>query len=122
MGFKEWLIGLGEGDMKEHLYERYAAHGFRAGDWNGGVRTHNQYLDTFLGCGLIGLGALTLMLLLPLVGNNRQKRYDYFVVPSVVLPTLLFLAIEMMLVRQMGIVFIAFTYTILILWKTKTSA
>jgi O-antigen ligase len=117
----QWLFGLGEGDMKEYLYERYAAHGYKFGLTGGGARTHNQYLDTFLGCGFVGLAVLLLMLLLPLRHNRRQQKYDRLVVPSVVLPTLLILVTEMMLVRQAGIVFIAFSYYILILWKTKTS-
>lgn len=117
----QWIFGLGEGDMKEHLYVRYAAHGYKGGLTGRGMRTHNQYLDTFLGTGLVGLAVLLLMLLLPLRHNRRQEQHDRLVVPSVVLPTLLILVTEMMLVRQAGIVFIAFTYYILILWKTKTS-
>ena len=118
----QWMFGLGEGDMKEYLYERYAAHGFKFGLTKGGARTHNQYLDTFLGCGFVGLAVLLLMLLLPLRHNRRQQKYDRLVVPSVVLPTLLILITEMMLVRQAGIVFIAFIYYILILWKSKAES
>ena len=118
MGARERFIGIGEGDIKEHLFARYAVHGFKKGVLMG-YRTHNQYLDTFLGCGFVGLAVLLAMLLLPFFGNRRQEGEDRPVVPAVVLPTLFFMATEMMLVRQMGIVFVSFAYYLLILWKTK---
>ena len=116
----EWVFGLGEGDMKEHLFTHYATHGYKNGVKEN-LRTHNQYLETFLASGTLGLAVLLFFLLSPLLGIRRLPREDRLPVLSVVFPTLLFLATEMMLYRQMGIVFIAFSYYLLILWYQKPS-
>ena len=116
----EWVFGLGEGDMKEHLFTRYATHGYKNGVKEN-LRTHNQYLETFLASGALGLAVLLFFLLSPLFGIRRLPREDRLPVLSVVFPTILFLATEMMLYRQMGIVFIAFSYYLLILWYQKPS-
>ena len=119
MDHGRWLVGLGEGDYLDHLYVRYAAHGYK-----GGVKyqqgTHNQYMETFLACGAIGLAVLLWMLTAPLwiwrkAGSGRRKGFLVFFI-------MLALVTESMLGRQMGLFFIAYIYYLLILWRPKISA
>lgn len=138
MGGGRWLYGLGEGDYLDHIVTRYAFHGYKGGAKER-MNTHNQYLDTFLACGAIGLAILLLMLLQPLfplkslfrllfrrkgdvtARNALPQAADLHIVPLSIFCIMLILATEVMLARQMGITFIAYTYLLLILWKQKTS-
>lgn len=122
-----WLVGLGEGDYLDHINVRYAVHGYKTGV-SSAMGTHNQYLETFLSCGAVGLIIMLLMLLLPLfparpffqsLTKHRDTSLhpaDLRIAPAVVLSTMIILSTESMLGRQMGLLFIAYYYLLTILW------
>lgn len=106
VSMKKPIVGYGAGDYRQHLDSRHADSGLPR------CNAHNQYLETTLSIGLIGLAVLLFWLAWPLavawVGLYRRK-----VRASVFWPILMLtfvvafnLMFESMLERQMGLLFI----------------
>lgn len=98
------IIGTGTGDVHETLDKKFTEYGFHYG-----VRlhrnAHNQYLQTAIALGLIGLLFLMFIFLSLLIHGIRNKE------TIIVLITLVFLlhfSVESMLETQAGTVFTAF--------------
>lgn len=106
------LTGQGVGDYEEALHDQYAddAQTFAGKDFN----AHNQYAETLLAVGLVGLLLLSVYLLLPLVCAVGRKEvfWQVFFFTGVVLFNLLF---ESMLERQMGMLFIGYFLSLMVL-------
>lgn len=106
------LTGQGVGDYEETLHEQYAEdeQTFTGKDFN----AHNQYAETLLAVGVVGLLLLLAYLLLPLVCAVGRKKVFWQVLffTGVVLFNLLF---ESMLERQMGMLFIGFFFALMVL-------
>jgi len=69
------------------------------------LNAHNQYLQTMITLGIIGLIVLLLNLILPALYSMEQKHYLYLVFLILIGFNLLF---ESMLETQAGVVFYAF--------------
>lgn len=108
-----WVFGHGTGDYMDALQESYAANGFDKG-LKHHYDAHNQYMETLLANGIIGLVVLMALLLAPIVHTLRTKRCRtlMLLMLTAVLMQLLF---ESMLDRQMGVQYIALLYTLLII-------
>ncbi|MBQ6068743.1 MAG: O-antigen ligase family protein [Bacteroidales bacterium] len=108
---KHLLIGYGCDGYWETLFKQYHAdESFYAS--NTGLSTHNQYIETLLATGIVGLAALILMVLVPVVLALRPPPGHL----SLILFTLVYAAsffFEAMLGRQMGLLFISVWYCIL---------
>ena len=106
------LTGLGVGDYEAALHDQYAddEQTFAGKDFN----AHNQYAETLLAVGVIGLLLLLVYLLLPLVCAIGRKSVFWQVLffMGVIMFNLLF---ESMLERQMGLLFIGFFIAVMIL-------
>jgi O-antigen ligase len=74
------------------------------------LNAHNQYLQTTVALGVIGLLVLILILLLPALQAYRQNNFPYFVFLVLLGFNLLF---ESMLETQAGVVFYAFFNVVL---------
>lgn len=106
-------IGLGCGGYWGRLHERYVAHDFAEGYLHEQYSTHNQYIETALAAGFVGLTVMLAMIVLPLTeafskGHRRNL--------AMVLFTLVYagcLLFEDMFARQMGLLFICWWYSIL---------
>lgn len=107
------LFGHGTGDYMEALIESYRVHGFNKGVTKH-YDAHNQYMETLLAEGLIGLTVLAALLLSPVILTMRAKRHRLIVVLMIV-AAMMQLFFESMLDRQMGVQFIALLYPLLIL-------
>lgn len=106
------LTGQGVGDYEESLHDQYAEdeQTFKGKDFN----AHNQYVETLLAVGVVGLLLLLAYLLLPLACAVGRKGvfWQVFFFTGVVLFNLFF---ESMLERQMGMLFIGFFLSLLVL-------
>lgn len=104
-----FLYGVGTGDVKDKLLEKYEEKGMtNARELE--LNAHNQYLQTMITLGAIGLIVLLLNLLLPALYSIDQKHYLYLVFLLLIGFHLLF---ESMLETQAGVVFYAFFTTYL---------
>jgi|GEM_PF-2186444 len=101
-------FGVGTGDYQQALNKQYKAVNFKAALKGGGYNTHNQYLSEFLKTGVFG-GVLFILLLLALWKTPKRRMGFYF---------LLFFSlgclVESYLVRQHGVVILAFIIPFLI--------
>ncbi|MDT8392851.1 MAG: O-antigen ligase family protein [Bacteroidales bacterium] len=101
---ENFLFGVGTGDVIDHLLSKYNEKGMRnAFDLQ--LNAHNQYLQTFLALGIVGLIVLLLTLLLPAIFSVEQRHYLYLMFLVLISFNFLF---ESMLETQAGVVFYAF--------------
>lgn len=111
---KSPLIGYGIGDAHVVQMKTYMEDDFEAGVLSG-YNAHNQYLDTLMAAGIVGLLSLLFFLLSPITLALRNRSHFTFwivVLSSIVIINLLF---ESMLERQMGLIFIGGLYSIMVL-------
>ncbi len=101
---EHFLWGVGTGDIKDQLLIKYnekdMVNAFKLE-----LNAHNQYLQTMITLGIIGLIVLLLNLILPALYSMEQKHYLYLVFLILIGFNLLF---ESMLETQAGVVFYAF--------------
>jgi O-antigen ligase len=102
-------FGYGLGGGQRELEKRYARRGFTWGVEQS-LNAHNQFLSTLLNFGIIGLGVLLLMLILPLAKATRSKN---FLAISFITLMILFFMTESVLFRQKGVIFFTFFYCLL---------
>lgn len=109
-GHEIW--GRGCDGYWEELRERYRAHDFAEGYEPERYNTHNQYLETLIALGVVGIAVLLAMVILPAATALRRRSRN--------LPMLLFtivyggfLMFEVMFGRQMGLLFICWWFGVL---------
>ena len=106
---KNWLAGMGTGDVKEALLEQYRLTGAQhALEFQ--LNAHNQYLQTFLSIGIAGLVVLVLMLILPAITALRKHDFHYFAFLIIFSVSIL---VESMLEVQAGAIWFGFFNTLL---------
>jgi O-antigen ligase len=71
-----WLFGVGAGDVQDELNMRYKEIGFQLGV-DERFNAHNQYLQTSIGIGVVGLLVFLSTLLIGLKESIRTKNYLY---------------------------------------------
>lgn len=99
------LLGVGAGDRMDELIPYYDSE-------EEAYCPHNQYLDTWMTTGVVGLLSLLAMLIVPLVMALRKRHIFSFLFLLMLMVSLLF---ESMWERQMGIVFTAVIYIYMLL-------
>ncbi|MBD3638452.1 MAG: O-antigen ligase family protein [Crocinitomicaceae bacterium] len=93
------IIGYGPGDVKDVLHAEYVERELRkAPELN--LNAHNQFLETGLGLGVIGLILLGLILVYPIVKYRKNHLFG----AAIGLVTLLFFLSESVLETQAGVV------------------
>ncbi len=99
-----FFIGNGTGDLQDELKKEYKRRNYVTA-LKKNLNTHNQYLQTALALGIIGLIILIANLLLPLIFSVQQGHflYIYFLV-LMIIPFMT----EAMLETQQGVLFYAF--------------
>lgn len=108
------VVGYGVGDAHAIQVETYKNEGFNTGA-QAGLNAHNQYMESMLQAGLLGVLSLLFFLLSPLVvALCRHSRYTFIIAvfTCIVMMNLLF---ESMLERQMGLLFIGGLYAVMVL-------
>lgn len=107
------LTGFGASRYRAAIVQRFEDDGFDYGV-KSGFNAHNQYVETMLSVGVVGLLFLLAFLLVPIWQAWRGRRYLF--------PVLLLIAVfgfnllfESMLERQMGLLFICFFVPVIVL-------
>ncbi len=101
---KSSLFGIGTGDVRVTINELYKNNGVNFSRY---YNAHNQFLQTDIALGLLGLGYLLYLFILPFVKARRQK--EYFILTIIILFGTSFL-FESMLEQHMGVYFFSFMY------------
>ncbi|MEY3450787.1 MAG: hypothetical protein RL711_612 [Bacteroidota bacterium] len=71
-----WWLGVGTGDIDDALIAEYHIKDFRVGYfWK--YNAHNQYIQTLLGQGLIGLCLLLALFVIPFIHGWQKRDYLY---------------------------------------------
>ena len=97
---------MGNGDIKSELKVEFEKIGLREA-LDKDLNVHNQYLETAVGQGLVGLAVLLFWLIYPFVLAYKRKDYVFMGFLIIVAVNFMF---ESMLNRFAGVVFIAFFY------------
>lgn len=100
------VFGVGTGDVKstfENLYERENIH------FHSYLNAHNQYLQTTIALGLIGLLILLSLFFFPMIKMIREKEFFFLTIFLLIGFSFLF---ESMLERNMGTYFFALIYVL----------
>lgn len=106
---KSPIIGYGTGDVKEELDSFYQENNTYFEKY---LNAHNQYFQTLLSIGIIGLIPLLLMLIIPTYLSIKNNKPHIIAIIALIALSLMF---ESMLERQMGVQGIIIIYLILIL-------
>jgi O-antigen ligase len=101
---QNWIFGLSPGDVNDALYHSYEESGL-TGAMNKKLNAHNQFLQTFLGTGIVGF-ILLLLITIWLILLGFIKRNAMLLLFGILI-TLNFL-VESMLQAQAGFVFFSF--------------
>ena len=107
------VFGYGAGDGTAALIERYGVEGYQSLKEQH-LNAHNQYAETAIAVGVVGLLVLLWWLAMPLFVAWRRKAglWEVLVLTFIVMFSLLF---ESILERQMGAQFVGLLYAIMIL-------
>jgi O-antigen ligase len=101
---KNWLFGVGTGDVKDVLIEKYKKDHFVVG-YKDRRNAHEQFLQTFIALGIVGFLILFAMIILPAWTALRHRHYLYFVFLVIFAINIM---VESMLENQAGVIFYAF--------------
>jgi O-antigen ligase len=101
-----WFFGVGAGDIKPVLFKRYKSSNLDNA-LSKNLNVHNQYLETFLGQGIIGISLLLSLFVIGLKEAYLRKEWLFSV--FIILSAMSF-APESMLNNQSGVIFFAFFY------------
>jgi O-antigen ligase len=100
---EHWILGVGTGDVQDSLQERYRETGFDVA-YQAAFNTHNQFLQTWVGLGVVGLGALLTCFAVCLFSAWKRNNYFYF---AFIVFMLICSITESTLERQYAIVLLA---------------
>lgn len=104
------ILGVGAGDIKSELNNKYKELNYEyLIKYN--LNAHNQFLETWLGQGLIGLILLLLVFIIPFIKAIKNK--DFILQGFLIIVFINFL-VESMLNTQAGVIFFAFFYSFLV--------
>ena len=110
-----YLAGVGTGDVKDSLMSEYKQRNM-TGAYKQWLNVHNQFLETFVGQGILGDMILLLLFIYPFI--QSLKKQNYLFVLFLVLIGINFL-FESMLNRQAGVLFFAFFYSFFVFVEYK---
>jgi O-antigen ligase len=110
------VFGYGVGDYDTVLTKRLGTEGYPSLEEQQ-LNAHNQYTETALAIGIVGLAAMLWWLVMPLCVAWRRKAglWPVMVLTFIVMFCLLF---ESMLERQMGMQFVSLLYALMVLIMT----
>jgi O-antigen ligase len=100
------LLGVSPGDANDALYERYRLNGL-TGAYEKKLNAHNQYLQTGVGLGLVGLASLCSLFAIPLFMRPRRLLVFFLLIIAVNFLT------ESMLQTMAGCIFFGYFYAVL---------
>jgi O-antigen ligase len=98
---ENFWVGVGTGDVRFDMVRKYEEHGYTAA-MRKNINAHNQYLQTFVSLGLIGISLLVIVMLYPLWVGVRTRNLPLIVLAVIIL---LGAATESLFEVQGGVVF-----------------
>lgn len=119
------VFGYGAAEYQDEIVEQYEKDGYKRGV-ESRYNAHNQYFETIISTGVIGLLLLLVWLLSPIWLSIWQMHRLYPPALLLTVIVVLNLAVESMLERQMGLLFVGWFYPyiflcISVLKRTKTT-
>lgn len=105
----EPLWGYGVGDANDELYKRYETNGI-TGALSHHLNAHNQFFQTTIGMGILGLLLLLGMTLFSVINAAIKRRLLLLIFSGLILLNFL---VESMLQTSAGILFFSFFYSLL---------
>jgi O-antigen ligase len=108
------IAGHGIGDALDELIKEHEKTGYASGVEKR-LDAHNQFLETWLQSGIIGLISLLLVFIFPVYHAIKKKQELLFLFLLVAFTQLLF---ESMFVRLAGVVYFSFFYSFLYYYKS----
>jgi O-antigen ligase len=115
--FKSPIIGVGTGDVKDVLLEKYKSVNFVVG-FDKKLNCHNQFIQFLVAFGFFGFFIFLFVLFRPMVAFFKQKKYFFGYFVFLISFNFLF---ESMLETKAGVEFFSFFYVLLLLDKTDDS-
>ena len=109
---ENWFLGVGIGDQQATLQKAFHNQNFTYASVHK-LNCHNQFLQTWLATGIVGLFTLIFLVLLPSILRPNILSFGF----SVLL--ILNFLVESMLERQIGLFFFTFFYLLLLPAKEK---
>lgn len=108
---ENFLFGVGTGDSKDKMLQKYLEKGMLT-EYNFGLNSHNQFLNTAISIGILGL-----LLLMSMFGLTFYYgiKYNELLLYSFSLIVSLNLLFESMFERQSGVIFFVFLNTLICL-------
>jgi len=104
------IFGVGSGDIKTELNKKYNELNYKyLAKYN--LNSHNQFLETWLGQGLIGFILLLLIFIIPFISAIKHKN---IVLQAFLLLMFINFLFESMLNTQAGTIFFGFFYSFLV--------
>lgn len=110
------VFGHGTGDSHIALNREYQRRGLTAA-YKNDYNIHNQFFESFISLGLMGLSVLLLLIVYPIYSNYKSKE-GFLPILFLLIITLNFMA-ESMLLRISGILFFAIFYSLFFCTKSK---
>ena len=101
---QHWLLGTTPGDANDELYKAYKLNGM-TGALKKNLNAHNQYLQTFIGTGIIGFLLLCAMTLGTMIYGFLKKNTILILFSLLIILNFL---VESMLQAQAGFIFFVF--------------
>ena len=98
---ENWLFGVGTGDVQDILQSQYKKNNFETA-FQQKFNSHNQFLETWIGLGVIGLFFFLSSLVVPCILFFQNKNYLYM---AFIILFFTCCITESMLERQHGIIF-----------------
>lgn len=106
----EQPFGVGTGDVNVELSKKYKENGY-SGIESKQLNAHNQFLQTAVAIGIIGMIILLLILLIPFVQSLIAKDFVFSTFLFIIFSNAL---VEGILEAQAGVIFFAFFYSLLL--------
>ena len=108
-----WLFGVGSGDAKEVLLERYKQKGLEYALQNE-LNAHNQYLQTLLSLGIVGLIILLAVIVMPVIQSFRERNILPMLFLIIIMSNFM---VESVFERIAGVLFVSIFYSLLFSMK-----
>lgn len=108
VAMENWTIGVGIGDRNDALVAYYQEHNLPCGDLN----SHNQFIDTTISIGIVGLLFLLSYFIVPIVLfiKNKQLNFSFILFLFMIAFNAIF---EAVFESQTGILFFNFIFCLL---------
>ena len=108
VALENWTIGVGIGDRNDALIEYYQKHNLPCGNLN----SHNQFIDTTISIGILGLLSLLTYFVAPIILCAKNKQWNFVFI--LFLFMIAFNAVfEAVFESQTGILFFNFIFCLL---------